>query len=287
VQSIVPLRGTDGPLRAFALATNAARGAGGDTLVALDGRARTLWSRDADARGGHALAPLYGEHGPVGVVVRAGDGSDLRAYDLDGNPRWNVADAITVFALATHPARPRHLLRVSGWFMLYDVASHPTPRLLCSSLPRRDGPAAPTLGATSLTVGALLPDDDGGTSMVLGGHVAESAEPVVVCRTEGDRTRWHARPATAPAHLAVLEPPGRPRLVVFVTEAGDLHVLDEDGTLRASERVPRVPEGSAVWVSGFAAGAWGASGWVVALRVLDATWVFRLHPERLPPRDGR
>jgi hypothetical protein len=112
-----------------------------------------------------------------------------------------------------------------------------------------------------------------------------SKEPCLLRLGEDDREAWSAKPATEIDELVLLEPPGRPRLLVATTEGGELLVLDEEGTLRARATLPETPQpGGRVATYALAAGPLGRDGWAIAVDLLGGTYLYRLHPEVLPAR---
>ena len=259
---------------------------GPEYTAGIDEQGEVVWRWESGREFVKALAVLYGSAGETGVVVGVGGEHGLAALDLDGRPLWQLEKKYVVYQLHTHPELPGRLLFLGGSFELFSHGEgRDAPRtLLALSQGARDSHSS-RLSPRYLGNGTLFPDAEGKASLVLAGTMLFSKEPCLLRLGEDDREAWSAKPATEIDELVLVEPPGRPRLLVATTEGGELLVLDEEGTLRARATLPETPQaGGRVATYALAAGPLGRDGWAIAVDLLGGTHLYRLHPEVLPAR---
>lgn len=262
--------------------------AGGRQVVAIasereDGRFRTktvvAWSDDGSRRWRVELAERFlkdlavlpGPRGPLGIVVGAGGEEGIVALGLDGQRLWQVPRTYTTYRVRTHPRLIGHLLHVGG-----DAALHRYDGKTVSE--GRELLAKERLFASD---GVLFPGPTGRPSVVLAAKRHEGDVPILV-RVDASGTRvWEAvlrRPIEA---LALVEPPGRPRMIVFTTEAGDLWVVDEAGTLLWRRVMPGGEGDGRVATYDLDAGEIAEGRFAVLVRLLDASYLYAVKREAL------
>lgn len=90
-------------------------GARAELIVGLNREGRELWRHQlASSLFPWSMAALHGEQGPQGVVLVTESEEGLVAFGLDGQPLWNRPIRRPLAKLATNPALPGQLVRLSG-----------------------------------------------------------------------------------------------------------------------------------------------------------------------------
>jgi hypothetical protein len=277
---IVGLPSPHGSTRWVAIATGRSGGRKTEFVVGLDAAGATTWRWEPVESRVHSIAITHDAHGASGVIVGAGGAQGIVALDLDGKPRWDASKHYVAYEVRTHRAVPDRALVLSGGVLLFDETGSV---LLGDRFGAREA-FGPDRGW--LDHGLVLPaaDPEDRMSMILAGlrHLPE--EPLLVRTDSHGGESWRATPTTEVEAIELVEPPDRPRLVVAVTAGGELLVVDESGTLRGRVELPGERTGGRLYLYGLAAGRLGTDGWFVAVRLLDGTLLYRMHPERIPPR---
>ena len=250
-------------------------------IAGIDRDGGTLWRWKPEDRGIRAAATLYDARGESGFVVGPGGEEGLVGLDLAGRPRWNVPRRHVVYELRTHPAVPGRFLLVSGGVTLFSANGTSAPNVIRTNEVGAGESERSKWTREWFPHAVLFAGAEGTAAFVLAGKSHVEDVPILVRMDERDERAWKANPNSEVKALALLEPPGKPRLVAAVTDAGDLLLLDETGTLRARARLPDAKPEERMAVYAFAAGRIGSDGWFVAVVLLHSTCVYRVHPERL------
>ncbi len=250
-----------------------------DSVIGIDASGSTTWRWNPSGRYVHSIAITFDSDRASGVIVGVGGEQGVVGLDLDGALRWDAPKHHVAYEVRTHPSLPDRSLFVGWDRLLFDGGG----RTLYSSAPRRFDADRIRL-ASYLTVGVILPGERGDASMILGGNRLKPHNPLLVRVDSAGREAWAARPETKIEAIELVEPPNRPRLVVATTDGGELLVVDERGGLRARVDLPGERHDGRLYQYGLAAGRLGEAGWFVAVTLLDGTRLYRLHPDRLPPK---
>jgi hypothetical protein len=224
---------------------------------------------------------LHDETGPAGVLVGLGGEPGVAALHLDGTPRWSLPNHHVIYDVTSHPALPGYALEIGGDAVL--MREQPGGAAVSVVLGRQ-GPGMSRLDAGSyLTHGALFPDAEGRPALLVSGQSGD--DPPVLVRLAHDGSEvWRADLANEPEALLRLETDVGPRLFVVVTEAGEVLVVGEDGTLHARERLPDVSTTERTPVYECDAGPWAPGVHGLTVELLHATYAWHAHPEVLAPR---
>ena len=255
--------------------------------LAADGSSRWSW-RGGDSPFLPWLATAYGKDGaPIGCVVGAGGKDGIVGLAADGTVSWRRPERFVMYEVATHPALPGWVASATG-----HLAIEPPDVATTTDRPD-DAVADVTSEFTFVRHVVLFPSKRGDPAVVFGGNVKPlpNEEPMLArfdATPKGtavsSRYAWRARPATSPQAVVLLEPPRAPRLFAVTTEGGDLLLLDEDGTVRANGRMPHSRAGAVNATYSLSAGPLGDRGWAITVELLEGTYLYRVHPEKLPAK---
>jgi hypothetical protein len=269
--------------------TTRAGAKGSETVDGRTGNGDRVWTwTGEDAPFLKAIAPLF--DATTGCAVGAGGRDGVLGLSGEGGVLWQWPKHHVMYEVKTHPALPGWVLRITGAASLerHD-APEPADRRAERELHRLLDP-----DFSYVHHGVLFPTERGTPAVVWAGTVTpkETDEPLLVRMDAGTTARavdgakvvWRLRPPSKPAGLAMLEPPGRSRLFAVTTNGGELLVVDEDGALRARVRMPKTSTEFVVATYTLDAGPLGKDGWAIVVSLLKNTWVYRVHPEKLPAK---
>jgi hypothetical protein len=270
------------PVAGFALLAEKHTAADGEWLAALRPGGGSAWTWKPAKNRIRSAATLYDANGESGFVAGPGGDEGLVGLDLEGRPRWNLENRFVVYELRSNPAVPRRFLFTSGGATLFSNERDSAPKAVWTNEIREAKERRSKWEHEWFNHGLLFPGTEGHARFVLAGKSPTLGAPVLVSMDDGDERAWAVRPGATVGQLALVEPPGKPRLVIAATEAGELLVLDDSGTLRSRAPLPTAIPKRKTPIYHLAAGRWGSDTWFVAVELLQATSVFRLHPEKLP-----
>ena len=270
------------PVAGFALLAKEHPAASAEGLAGIRPGGDSAWTwKPKDGRL-KAAATLYDANGESGFVAGPGGDEGLVGLDLDGRPRWNLENRFVVYELRSNPAVPRRFLFTSGDATLFSNERDSAPKVVWTNEIREAKERRSKWESEWFNHGLLFSGSEGHARFVLAGKSHTLDAPILVAMDDADERAWAVRPSATIEALALVEPPGKPRLVVAATGAGELLVLDESGTLRARARLPTTIPKRRTAIYRLAAGRGGSDAWFVAVKLLRVTSVFRLHPEKLP-----
>ena len=203
-----------------------------DEVVAYDSVFRRVWSYRPPPERVQSMVPLHGPGGVRGVAVAVGGETGVVGLDLQGQETWRVPRNYVVDGLSTHSGLPDHVLAAGGGLYLWRVPENELEVLWG----RRPLDLSPYSQAA-----LLFPDEDGEAAVVAIGSTmfgADRGKSVIWRLDSGYKPLWHATVRGHARSLAMIEPPGLPRLFATATDTGDLYICDEDGALRAHAMFP-------------------------------------------------
>jgi hypothetical protein len=270
--------------------TTRAGAKGSETVDGRTGNGDRVWTwTGEDAPSVKAIAPLFDAEAD-GCVVGADGKEGVLGLSADGGVRWHWRERSPIYGVRTHRALPGWVLRIGGYTSLQ---RHDAPE----PIERAGDRGLNAVFGDEFTFahhGALFPTERGTPGVLWAGQgkIDGVDEPRLARIDAGDRSPavdgagvvWRMRPPAKVAALAMVEPPGRSRLFAVTTNGGELLVVDEDGALRARVRMPKTSTEFVVATYTLDAGPLGKDGWAIVVRLLKSTWVYRVHPEKLPAK---
>ena len=266
--------------------------AGTQWIEGLSAEGKTVWRWTAEETNHPQwLSSGFAAQGPDGCVVGAGSGDGIVGLKADGTvswrwPPWTPLGYLHVYEVSTHSSLAGWVASASGHLVVERAQPANTPEIF------RDLRTAIAAEKAHVTHVTLFPGPDSRPAVVCAGTADTLGDTDwIVARidlqgsgSEVPRAKqvWRARPPSEVKAIALIDAPRRPRLFVLTTEGRALLLLDEDGVLRARLRLPRMLYEGGPMPDLLAAGRLGQEGWAIAVALEAGTYVYPVHPEKLP-----
>ena len=235
-----------------------------DYVSAIDRRGKFLWTwRPADS-GVADIALLHTKEGVMGTIVSAE--SKLVALNHEGEILWKWEEFTPAYELLTHPELPGVLFVEFGDFDRIEVSAEGVEL-------RRKG-VRPERRVYS-SCAELFPDAEGRPSLVAAGAGDESV-PTVARFDERGKVLWRAILPGRIGELAMLEAPGRPRLLAITADTGQLYVLDENGFLLHEAEFPGESAKGNRPTYCLSAGEVSPAEWALYLNTLEGSYLYAI-----------
>ena len=241
-----------------------------NAILGIDSKGTTRWTYRPAGKYVSNTALLYDAQGPYAVLVETSD-HGMVALDPAGQVTWERKGRRHE-DLATHDRLPGLLLAVTG----------DSVRLLEHD--RTEIRQKPVLDFEPRMIPLkclLFPDSKGQPSALMGGR--EHGRPVIGRVDAQGKALWHVLLPDNLEDLGMLEPAGRERVFVAVTEGFDMFLFDDEGTLLLRQKLHHGKQELAPLLRSIETGPFGADTWAIALvRIGARPWIYPVDVNRLP-----